>query len=285
LAVVTVGDLDEKTYLVTGANTGIGRETARALARRGASVVFACRSADRTQPVIDAIAAETGAGDRLQFVALDLGNLRSVRAAAETFLSAGQPLHGLINNAGLAGRRGLTESGFELAFGTNHIGHFLLTTLLLARLRESAPARIVNVSSEAHKSATAIDWDAVRRPTKTRTGMREYAVSKLANVLHAQELARRLDGDGVTTYALHPGVIASDIWRQVPWPIRPLLTLRMKSPAEGAQTTLYCATSPDVENESGGYYDDSKPAEPGAGATPELAAELWERSEAWVDGE
>jgi len=283
LAVVTVGDLDEKTYLVTGANTGIGRETARALARRGASVVFACRSADRTQPVIDAIAAETGAGDRLQFVALDLGSLRSVRAAAETFLSARQPLHGLINNAGLAGRRGLTESGFELAFGTNHIGHFLLTTLLLARLRESAPARIVNVSSVGHYRAPGIDYEAVRQPTKSLTGLPEYSVSKLGNVLHAQELARRLAGDRVTTYSLHPGAIATDVWRRVPWPLRPLIKLRMQSPAEGAKTTLYCATSPEVAAESGHYYDDCRRKEPSAAATPQLAAELWDRSIAWVD--
>jgi retinol dehydrogenase 12 len=282
---VTVDKLDGKTYLVTGANTGIGRETARALAMRGATVVFACRSSEKTKPVIDAIAAESGGGDRLQFVALDLANLDSVRAAADTFLSTGQQLHGLINNAGLAGRRGLTDSGFELAFGTNHVGHFLLTRLLLDRLRESAPARIVNVSSEAHNSATTIDWGAVRQPTQTRAGLREYAVSKLANVLHAQELARRLDGEGVTTYALHPGVIASDVWRQVPWPIRPLIKLRMKSTEEGAQTTLYCATSPDVEHETGRYYDNSQPVQPGRGATPELAAELWERSEAWVVGE
>ncbi len=279
-----MGDLEDKTYLVTGANTGIGRETARALAARGASVVFACRSAEKTEPVIDTIAAETGAGEKLHFIALDLGDLGSVRAAASEFLAGGQPLHGLINNAGLAGRRGLSDSGFELAFGTNHVGHFLLTSLLLDRLRESAPARIVSVSSDAHQSVTAFDWDAVRRPTQTRAGFREYAVSKLANLLHAQELARRLDGDGVTTYALHPGVIASDIWRQVPWPIRPLMKLRMKSPVQGAQTTLYCATSPDVGHESGRYYDDSKPAQPGPGATPELAAELWERTSAWVDG-
>jgi NAD(P)-dependent dehydrogenase (short-subunit alcohol dehydrogenase family) len=280
---VSTDGLHDKTYLVTGANTGIGRATARALATRGATVVLACRSAARTQPVIDAIATETGAGERLRFLALDLGDLGSVRAAADAFLAGGQPLHGLINNAGLAGRRGLTDSGFELAFGTNYVGHFLLTSLLLGRLGQSAPARVVNVSSDAHRSATGIDWDAVRRPTQTRTGMREYSVSKLANVLHAQELARRLDGDGVTTYALHPGVIASDIWRPVPWPIRPLLKLRMKSTDEGAHTTLYCATSPDVANESGRYYDDSKPTQPGPGATPAIAAELWSRSEAWLN--
>ncbi len=280
---VSSPDLDGTTYLVTGASAGIGRETARALAARGARVVLACRSAARAQPVIDAIAGETGAAGRMQLIPLDLGDLGSVRAAAGAFLQSGQPLHGLINNAGLAGRRGLTDSGFELAFGTNHVGHFLLTSLLLDRLRDSAPARIVNVSSDAHKSATTIDWDAIRRPTQTRAGLREYAVSKLANLLHAQELGRRLGGEGVTTYALHPGVIASDIWRQVPWPIRPLMKLRMKSPEEGAQTTLYCATSPEVARETGGYYDNSKPAQPGGGATPELAAELWERSEGWVN--
>ena len=114
--------------------------------------------------------------------------------------------------------------------------------------------------------------------------MAEYGVSKLANVLHAQELARRLDGAGVTTYALHPGVIASDIWRRVPWPIRPLMKLRMRSTAEGAQTPVHCSTSDAVAGESGGYYVDGHREEPSGAATPELAAELWARSVAWTDG-
>jgi dehydrogenase/reductase SDR family protein 13 len=277
-----VGDLDGRTYLVTGANTDIGRETVRALAGRGAKVFLASRSRDKTQPVIDEIAARSGAPERLGFLALELGDLGSVRACANAFLATGEPLHGLINNAGLAGKRGLTESGFELAFGTNHVGHFLLTSLLLDRLRDSAPARIVNVASDAHQSAPGIDWKAVREPTRTRAGLREYAVSKLANVLHAQELARRLDGDGVTTYALHPGVVASDVWRQIPWPLRSLMKLRMLSPADGAKTTLYCATSPEVADETGQYYDNAQRKQPGAAATPALAAELWERSEAWL---
>jgi retinol dehydrogenase 12 len=276
-----VGDLDSKTYLVTGANTGIGRETARSLAGRGATVVFACRSEAKTRPVIDAIASETG-NDSLRFLALDLGELESVRACAQEFLSWGEPLHCLVNNAGMAGRRGVTDSGFELAFGINHVGPFLLTGLLLERLRDSAPARIVNVASEAHYRVEGIDFEAVRRPTSTRTGFHEYSVSKLANVLHAQELARRLRDTGVSTYALHPGVIASDIWRQVPWPIRPLMKLRMRSPQDGAKTSLYCATSPDVAAESGNYYEDAQRKQPGASATPELASELWERSAEWV---
>jgi dehydrogenase/reductase SDR family protein 13 len=276
-----MGDLDAKTFVVTGANAGIGRETVRALAARGARVLLAGRSEAKTAPVIDEIAAETGNGE-LEFVPLDLGDLASVRACAQAVLDRSERLDVLINNAGLAGARGTTASGFEVAFGTNHVGPFLLTSLLLDRLRASAPARVVNVASGAHYSAAGIDFEAVRQPTKTIAGMSEYAVSKLANVLHAQELARRLDDMGVTTYSLHPGVIASDIWRRVPWPLRTLMKLRMSSPSDGAKTSLYCATSPDVANESGRYYDNSQRREPSAVATPELGAELWERSEGWV---
>jgi dehydrogenase/reductase SDR family protein 13 len=278
-----MGDLDDRRFLITGANTGIGRATAEELAGRGATVVLAGRSEAKTQPVIRDIATATG-NARISFIALDLGDLASVRAAAETFLATGEPLHGLINNAGLAGKRGLSTSGFELAFGTNHVGPFLLTSLLLDRLRESAPARIVNVASDAHYRTPGIDWDAVRAPTRTRTGFPEYGVYKLANVLHAHELSRRLAGTGVTAYSLHPGVIASDVWRQVPWPIRPLIKLRMRSPQEGARTSLHCATSPAVAGDSGLYYEKSRPKQPGPAVTPALAGELWERSAAWVDG-
>jgi NAD(P)-dependent dehydrogenase (short-subunit alcohol dehydrogenase family) len=164
---------------------------------------------------MDEIVAQTG-NNELEFLALDLGDLASVRACASEFLQTGKPLHGLINNAGLAGQRGLTASGFELAFGTNYVGPFLLTGLLLDRLRESVPARIVNVSSIGHYRAAGIDYEAVRQPMKSRTGLPEYSVSKLGNVLHAQELARRLKGDRITTYSLHPGAIATDVWRRVP---------------------------------------------------------------------
>ena len=275
-----MADLDQ-TILITGANTGIGLATARVLAARGAELVLACRSEANGQATIRSIQAQTG-NDRLATLPLDLGDLESVRRCAAAFLARGRPLHVLINNAGLAGRRGTTPSGFELAFGTNHVGPFLLTQLLLDRLSSSAPARIVNVASNAHYSAGGIDFDAVRHPTRSRTGMAEYGVSKLANVLHAQELARRLDGTGVTAYALHPGLIASDIWRRVPWPIRPLMKLRMSSPDQGARTPVYCATSDQVAGDSGGYYVDCRRTDPSATATPELAAELWERSAGWT---
>jgi retinol dehydrogenase 12 len=244
-------------------------------------VFVASRSEQKTRPVIDEIVGQTG-NQAVEFLSLDLGNLDSVRTCASEFLRTGEPLHGLINNAGLAGSRGMTDSGFELAFGTNYVGPFLLTALLLDRVREAAPSRIVNVSSIGHYRAPGIDYERVRQPTKSVTGMPEYCVSKLGNVLHAQELARRLDGSGVTTYSLHPGSIASDVWRRVPWPIRPLIKRRMQSPAEGARTSLYCATSPDVAGESGHYYDSCRRKEPAAAATPELAAELWDHSVAWV---
>jgi retinol dehydrogenase 12 len=278
-----VADLDGRTFLVTGANTGIGKETVRGLAGRGAKVFLACRSEAKGRSAIEEIVTQTG-NRTLELLTLDLRDLASVRACAQAFLATGQPLHVLVNNAGIAGARGMSQSGFEMMFGTNHVGPFLLTALLLDRLRESAPARIVNVASAAHYSASGIDYSAIRKPTKTVTGMPEYSVSKLANILHAQELARRLDGDGVTTYALHPGEIASDIWRRVPWPVRPLMKLRMASPAEGARTPLYCATSPEVAGESGRYYDDCRARDPSAAATPALAEELWARSAEWTAG-
>src|SRR5208282_2838429 len=149
-------------------------------------------------------------------------------------------------------------------------------------LTGSAPARVVNVSSDAHYSASGIDLEAVRRPARGITGLREYAVSKLANVVHAQELARRTAGTGVTAYALHPGVVASDIWRRVPWPVRPIISRRMLSVADGAATSLYCATAPEVAADSGLFYDRCAPRAASPVATPELGRLLWDRSLSWV---
>ena len=278
----TPNTLAGQVALVTGANTGIGRVTARELARRGAHVFIACRSAQRAQPVVDEIRAATGS-DTVELLSLDLGDLASVRACAQAFLARDLPLHLLINNAGIAGAKGSSTSGFELAFGVNHVGHFLLTQLLLDCLKHSAPARIVTVSSQAHYRAPGIDWDAVRQPTRSATGLPEYGVSKLANALFSAELGRRLAGGGVSTYALHPGVVASDVWRSVPWPFRSLMKLAMISTEEGAATTLHCATSGEVAQETGLYYEKCRVKQPSRLAQdPALAAELWKRSEAWV---
>ena len=268
--------------MVTGGNTGIGLATARALAARGGRVHIACRSPAKGQAAVAAISAATGS-DQVRFLALDLADLASVRESAAAFLALGEPLHVLINNAGVAGRRGLTSDGFELIFGVNHLGHFAFTTALLDCLVASQ-ARIVNVSSDAHYQAPGIDFDRLRRPARTIAAIREYAVSKLCNVLFTQELARRLAGTAVTAYALHPGVVASDIWRRVPWPVRPLLTRRMLTVDQGAETSLYCATAPELAQVSGRYYEECAERDPSPVATPELAARLWQHSEKWAVG-
>lgn len=274
-------DLSGRTFLVTGGNIGIGRATALDLARRGGRVYLACRSQPKSQAAVASIVAATG-NDAVGFLPLDLADLASVRRCAEAFLALGEPLHVLVNNAGVAGRRGLTRDGFELAFGVNHLGHFALTTALLECLAASAPARVVTVSSDAHYQAKGVDFAAVRRPTRSVIGMPEYAVSKLCNVLFTQELARRAHGRGVTAYALHPGVVASGIWRRVPWPVRPLIKLRMRSTQEGARTSVYCATSADVAKATGRYYDDCRERQPSRAATEELGRLLWEHSQAWT---
>lgn len=276
-----MGDLAGRTFLVTGGNTGIGLATAKNLAARGGRVHLACRSEDKGRAAVAAIVAETG-NDTVGFLPLDLADLASVRACAAAFRALREPLHVLVNNAGVGGARGLTADGFELTFGINHLGHFALTMALLDDLMASAPARVVNVSSDSHYQARGVDFDTLRQPTRSRTGLPEYAVSKLCNVLFTQELARRTDGHGVTAHALHPGVVASDIWRRVPWPLRPVIKLRMLSTEQGARTSLYCATAPELAGISGRFYHDRRERDPSRVATPELGRLLWQHSEAWT---
>jgi retinol dehydrogenase 12 len=276
-------DLIGRTILVTGANTGIGRATASALAARGARLWLACRSREKAAPVLAAIVTRGGLAD---FVRLDLSDLASVRACAEEVLCKDAPLHVLLNNAGVAGLRGTTAQGFEMAFGTNHLGHFLLTELLLPRLRQSSVprinARIVNVSSKAHYDARGIDWAALRHKTASLTGLREYAVSKLCNVLFTHSLAAGKAGNGVRSYALHPGVIASDAWRHAPWPFRPWLKMGLLTNEQGARTSLFCATAPELNDQDGRYYDDCKEQDPSPIARDAAVAdELWTRSMAF----
>ncbi|TVZ06025.1 SDR family oxidoreductase [Trebonia kvetii] len=269
-----------RTFLITGGNTGIGQATAIALGRDGGRVFIACRSAAAGAAAVERIKAESGSAE-VWLLPLDLASLDSVRACAAAFLDSGEPLHVLVNNAGVGGVRGLTADGFELHFGVNHLGHFALTQLLLPRLSSSGPdARIVNVSSEVHYSAPGIDFTAVRRRTASFTGMREYAVSKLCNVLFTQELARR--HSDVNAYALHPGVVASDIWRRVPRLARPLITRRMLTVEQGAVTSVYCATAPEVAQDNGLYYDKSAARQASNVATPELAGLLWKHSADWT---
>lgn len=274
--------MHDRVALVTGANTGIGLVTARELAREGAHVFIACRAVANAQAAVKHIEEATGS-KRVEALTLDLGDFASIRRCAAEFLARDLPLHLLINNAGLAGQRGITASGFELAFGVNHLGHFLLTHLLLERLRRSAPARIVTVASRAHTRSSGLDWDACQKATRTRLAIKEYADSKLANVLFSAELARQIHGTGVSTYALHPGVVASDIWRSIPWPLNVLIKKRMISTEEGAKTSLFCATAPQLSAESGLYYDKCALRAPSAlGQDLSLASELWRRSKNWT---
>ena len=268
--------------LITGGNVGIGRITAIELAKKGFKVIIAGRSLERTQPVLDHINS-LSVDEQALFLPLDLASFASIRECVRLFVQLNLPLHLLINNAGVAGLRGLTQDGFEMTFGINHLGHFLLTQLLLEKLQTSGHSRVITVSSRAHKRAAEIDWDALRRPTTSWTGIREYAVSKLSNLLFSAELAKRVQGTSVSTYSLHPGVVDTEIWRAVPDWARPLLRLRgFLTPEEGAHTTLHCAMHA-PKQESGLYYADSKPMQPaGLGQDSELASELWERSEEWV---
>ncbi len=280
---MTTTDLNGRVALVTGANTGIGRVTARELALRGAHVFLACRSQAKTQVVLDEIAERSQGKAKAEFIALDLGDLASVRRCADEFLARDLPLHLLINNAGLAGQKGMTASGFELTFGTNHVGPFLLTRLLIEKLKASAPARIVVVASKAHRHVSDIDFSLQHQATRSIGGLKEYSVSKLANILFVDELARRLMGTGVHAYALHPGVVASEVWRGVPDFLARFLKLFMLSPEAGAATTLYCATSSQCAEQSGLYYDDCAVREPSfAARNHELADRLWRESEAWT---
>jgi NAD(P)-dependent dehydrogenase (short-subunit alcohol dehydrogenase family) len=272
-----------KTFIVTGANTGIGKITATTLAKDGHHVILACRSKDKTEAVIAEIKREVPNAN-VELALLDLGDLDSVRACAKALLDRNIPIHGLINNAGLAGARGKTKDGFEIQFGTNHLGHYLFTRLLLDRLIASGPARIINVSSASHYQAKGIDWAALQKPTRTVTAMHEYAISKLCNVLFTKALARRLEGTNVTTYAVHPGVVATDVWRKVPGPVRWVMKKFMITPEQGAQSSLRCATDPALSSESGRYYDvggkEKRPAR--LADDVELAKLLWTKSAEWT---
>ncbi len=276
------------TSLITGANTGLGRATAHALAERGDRVILACRSESATRPVIEELTAATG-NDALEFLPLDLADLCSVRDATAALVHRGDPIHVLVANAGVAGQRGQTRQGFELAFGVNHLGHFLFVTGLLELLDASrpapdgGPARLVVVSSGSHNDTKGIDFDDVRRPTRSITGLPEYAVSKLANVLFVQELARRVPSDEMLAVALHPGnLIGTDVVRRLPRPVTAVLKRIRPSPEVGARTSVMCATSPDVLDHHGEYYSVGELTTPSAAATPELGAELWRRSDEWT---
>ena len=274
--------MNGKTCLVTGATHGIGLVTARALAAAGATVLVHGRDAELGAAVAADIARESG-NSAVRFVRADFMHLDEVRELAEQL--ARQPrLDVLINNAGFidGAQRRCTAEGYDATFGVNHLAPFLLTTLLLPKLEQSPHARVVVVASEAHRRAGWLDFDDLMN---VRVGpWRAYARSKLANLLFMRALAARLRGSAVTVNALHPGVVRSQLFRGLRGPLRLLLATVarpfMRSPQRGAETSIYLATSPEVEGASGGYYRDRRRIEPSAAARcPEAAARLWSESE------
>jgi len=269
-----------KTCMITGASSGIGRATALALAQLGASLVLVCRSRERGQETVAEIAAKTGNGD----VTLLLGDLSSqaeVRNVAREFLATNRPLHVLINNAGVVNlHRTLTADGIETTFAVNHLAYFLLTNLLLERLQRSAPARIVNVASDAHKFGR-LDLDDLGNGRRYRA-MRVYGQSKSANILFTTELARRIEGSGVTANSLHPGAVATGLGKNNGGWTRPLIAflgLFFRTPGDGAATSVYLASSSEVEGLSGKYFANRREQRPARAAQdPESARRLWEIS-------
>ncbi len=250
--------MKNKTVLVTGATNGIGLVTARELARMGAQVTIVGRSSEKCASVAQAIKADTG--NPVEYLCADLSSLAGIMQVAADFKQRHTHLHVLVNNAGaLFIRRSLTMDGLEKTFALNHLNYFLLTNLLLDVLKASAPARIVNVSSDAHERSR-IDFDDLQGE-KRFGGMQAYGQSKLANVLFTYELSRRLEGTGVTANVLHPGFIATGFARNngflYDFGMR-LIGLFIRKPYQGAQTSIYLAFSPEVEGVTGKYFVDCK---------------------------
>ncbi|XP_029959483.1 retinol dehydrogenase 13 [Salarias fasciatus] len=280
--------LDGKTVLITGANTGIGKETALDMARRGARVILACRDLTRGRIAADEIRQQSGNGN-VVVKKLDLASLQSVRDLTKEIEEKEERLDILINNAGVMMCPKLqTEDGFELQFGVNHLGHFLLTNRLLDLLKKSAPSRVVIVSSVGHEKGK-ISFDDINLD-KNYDRVASYRQSKLANVLFGKELAARLQGTGVTVYSLHPGVIRTELGRHLlptlPFWQRAILIpgmILIKNPREGAQTSIYCAVDESLANVSGLYYSDCAPKTAAPQALDDAAAKkLWDLSASMV---
>jgi NAD(P)-dependent dehydrogenase (short-subunit alcohol dehydrogenase family) len=270
-------EMTGKVCLVTGANTGIGKETALGLVKLGATVVIVCRDRERGETAQREIKQKSG-NDRVELMICDFASQNSIRQFAKDFAQQHDRLDVLVNNAGVVLRaRSMTEEGLESTFAINHLGYFLVTNLLLDLLKKSAPSRIVSVASTAHKYGK-LDIDAW--PTaKDYSAFGAYANSKLANVLFTYELSQQLDGTGVTANCLHPGGVGTNLFRGLPKFLQALIQLVTISPESGAHTSIYLASSTDVEGVSGKYFArrrQQKSSE--ASHNEEAARRLWEIS-------
>lgn len=273
-------DLKEKVILITGGTGGIGRITAQAMAKTGATVVLVGRNPQKTAAVTSEIQQQTG-NPRIEYQIADLSVQAGVRQVAETFRQRHDRLDVLINNAGaFIMKHQLSQDGIEMTFALNHLAYFLLTNLLLDMLIASAPSRIVNVSSMAHNGSRLNLDDLQNR--RFSSGWKAYGQSKLANLYFTYELARRLEGTGVTVNALHPGFVATNFGRSNGGILDPLFKLGQFaaiSPEEGAKTSIYLATSPQVAGVTGKYFDKCKPIASSRVSYDEAAARrLWDIS-------
>ena len=278
--------LDGKTVVITGGNSGIGYATALDLARRGARVVLGCRNVERGSQAEAQLRQESGS-QLVLFRQLDLADLSSIRHFSEGLLREESRIDILINNAGLLNNKPeVTSDGYELLFGVNHLGHFYLTHLLLDRIKESKPSRIINVSSLAHKlGPISITSEYVKPNPHARTGLfYNYALSKLANVLFTVELADRLALSGVETYSLHPGNVLTNINPDISKSrFFNIISKVLKTPTQGAQTSIYCAVSDEVLGKSGKYFSDCAEGKLFWYVNKRAARSLWRMSESMLD--
>ncbi len=278
-----------KTVVITGANSGVGKATAVALATAGAKTVITARSEERGLEALADIRRASGS-DQVELVVFDLADLASIRAGAGRILDRCPQLDVLVNNAGLVlSERSETKDGFESTFGTNHLGPFYLTQLLTDRLIASAPARVVNVASTAHRSARRGVGFEDLQSRRRYSGMNAYSRSKLANILFTNELARRLAGTGVTANSVHPGTVASGFARDhdatgfLAFGIKVIKPFIL-TPEQGARTSVYVASSPELAGVTGQYFVRCRPKTPSSAARDEAAAALlWSISEQLVD--
>lgn len=280
---------DGKIVVITGANTGIGKETAKEMAKRGAHVYMACRDMKRCEKAREEIVVDTKNAN-VHCRECDLASFESIKKFAKKFKEEEKQIDILINNGGVMRcPKMLTKEGIELQIGVNHFGHYLLTTLLLDQLKKAAPSRIVNVSSMAHRYGK-INVDDLNSDKNYDKGD-AYDQSKLANILFTRALAKRLQNSGVTVNALHPGVVSTDLGRHLKFYngilgtifVKPFMYPFMKTAESGAQTTLYVALEPDLERITGKYFSDCALKDPAAAALDDTMGEwLWQVSEKWV---
>jgi NAD(P)-dependent dehydrogenase (short-subunit alcohol dehydrogenase family) len=272
--------MEGKIVVLTGASSGIGKQTALELAKRGARVVMACRNVEKGEAARAEIEAAAGGRGELEVRKLDLASFSSIEIFAAKANADLPRIDVLMNNAGVFTQKlAMTDDGFEAQIGVNHLGHFLLTTLLLDLLKVSPPSRIIHLTSMLHARGK-IDFDSFRGEKRYRA-QTAYGQSKLATLLFSNELARRLEGTGVTSNAVHPGAIATDITRDMPWIARKFVGLVFKSVEHGARGPVRLATDPALAGVSGRYFFETEEKEPSADALDrDLAARLWDESAA-----